>query len=156
MIAKARQSSASRTPGRIARPWSGATWAFIAILFVIGLSSRFVGLEVPRRIGPNEFVDISRWRPDDSVARLEPDERIYIALVEQLDAGRGYTLKGHPILNDPTIVGPQYGRALFFHPPGGIVLFWLMHQLVGESGFALAETQNSVLFSKPINLYVVP
>lgn len=113
---------------------------------MIGLSTRFVGLEVPRRVGPNEFVDINRWRPDESVTRLEADERIYIALVEQLEAGRGYTLQGHPILNDPVIAGPQYGRALFFHPPGGIAFFWLMHQLAGESGFALAQTVSFAIF----------
>jgi 4-amino-4-deoxy-L-arabinose transferase-like glycosyltransferase len=105
-----------------------------------------VGLDVPRKIGPNQFAEITRWRPHDAMTRLEADERIYIALVEQLEAGRGYTLQGHPILKEPFIVGPHYRQPLFFHPPGGVAFFWMMRSLVGESGFALGELVSFTMF----------
>ena len=53
----------------------------------------------------------------------EGDERIYTALVEQLEAGSAYTLQGHPILDEPWIAGGQYDTPLFYHPPGGPLLF---------------------------------
>jgi 4-amino-4-deoxy-L-arabinose transferase-like glycosyltransferase len=70
---------------------------------------------------------------------LEGDEVVYAALVENLDAGRGYTLQGHPLLERRDIVRETYGRPLFFHPPGGIALFWALHALFGEAGFGLAQ-----------------
>jgi 4-amino-4-deoxy-L-arabinose transferase-like glycosyltransferase len=76
----------------------------------------------------------------------EGDELVYNALVENLDAGRGYTLQGHPLLEDPFIVRETYGRALFFHPPGGIGLFWAMHSLFGPAGFGLAQLLSFTVF----------
>ena len=83
-------------------------------------------------------------------AHLEGDEQVYRALVAQLDAGHGYTLIG-ATFRGVTLVGhgwpaDQYGRALFFHPPGGIALFWLLHRLAGESGFALAQILSYAVF----------
>jgi 4-amino-4-deoxy-L-arabinose transferase-like glycosyltransferase len=72
-------------------------------------------------------------------AHLEGDEMIYAALVENLDAGKGYTLRGHPLLGKPWIEVETYGRPLFFHPPGGIGLFWTLHQLFGPAGFGVAQ-----------------
>lgn len=70
---------------------------------------------------------------------LEGDEMIYAALVDNLDAGKGYTLRGHPLLGKPWIEIETYGRALFFHPPGGIGLFWALHQLFGSAGFGVVQ-----------------
>jgi 4-amino-4-deoxy-L-arabinose transferase-like glycosyltransferase len=74
---------------------------------------------------------------------LEGDETIYRILVGQLDAGRGYTLIGAMQDGQPLIghgwPADQYGRALFFHPPGGIALFWLLHRIAGDAGFGLAQ-----------------
>jgi 4-amino-4-deoxy-L-arabinose transferase-like glycosyltransferase len=70
---------------------------------------------------------------------LEGDEMVYAALVENLEAGRGYTLVGHPLLGKPWLELETYGRPLFFHPPGGIGLFWALHQLFGEAGFGVAQ-----------------
>jgi 4-amino-4-deoxy-L-arabinose transferase-like glycosyltransferase len=76
----------------------------------------------------------------------EGDERIYLALVEQLDAGAGYTLQGHPILERPWLSRAQYDEALFHHPPGGPALFWLLHALAGEAGFGLVQLLSFALF----------
>lgn len=76
----------------------------------------------------------------------EGDERIYLALVEQLDSGAGYTLQGHPILERPWLSRAQYDEALFHHPPGGPALFWLLHALAGETGFGLAQLLAFALF----------
>ena len=76
----------------------------------------------------------------------EGDERIYTALVEQLDAGRGYTLQGHPLLEEPGTDVVQYGQKLFFHPPGGIVLFWAFRHLFGASGFLAVQLASFALF----------
>lgn len=70
---------------------------------------------------------------------LEGDEMIYAALVENLDAGKGYTLRGHPLLGKQWIEVETYGRPLFFHPPGGIGLFWALHKLFGPAGFGVAQ-----------------
>jgi len=50
----------------------------------------------------------------------EGDERIYAALIEQVRAGRGYTLQGHPILEQDWMVRDQYDTRVFYHPPLGI------------------------------------
>ena len=77
-------------------------WTLIASFFLLGLGCRLVVFWVPH---------------------VEGDERIYTALVEQLEAGNGYTLQGHPILDEPWIAGGQYDTPLFYHPPGGPLLF---------------------------------
>ena len=76
----------------------------------------------------------------------EGDERIYHALVEQWDAGRGYTLQGHPLLEEPGTDVEQYGQKLFFHPPGGIALFWIAHRAFGDPGFMVVELLSFALF----------
>src|SRR5215468_8126826 len=76
----------------------------------------------------------------------EGDELVYRALVEQLEAGRGFTLQGHPILLQPDVARSQYDGPLFFHPPGGIALFWLFHRLFGAHGFAMAQLFSFSLF----------
>ncbi|HEX4824045.1 MAG TPA: glycosyltransferase family 39 protein [Candidatus Polarisedimenticolaceae bacterium] len=79
-------------------------------------------------------------------AHVEGDERIYHALVEQWDAGRGYTLQGHPLLQEPGTDVEQYGQKLFFHPPGGIALFWVAHRFFGDPGFMLVEVLSFAVF----------
>ncbi len=76
----------------------------------------------------------------------EGDELVYAALVENLEAGRGYTLQGHPLLQQPFIVQESYGRPLFFHPPGGVGLFWALHSLFGQAGFSLAQLLSFAVF----------
>jgi 4-amino-4-deoxy-L-arabinose transferase-like glycosyltransferase len=128
-------------------PTSGTKiWLVVVAIFLIGLIVRVEALEVIRPVGQNQAVRVSRWHPTASRVRLENDESIYLALVEQLDAGRGYTLRGHPILNQPWIDHEQYDQALFFHPPGGIALFWALHTLVGESGLAWAQVLSFAIF----------
>lgn len=61
----------------------------------------------------------------------EGDEIIYSALVQELEAGRGYTLQATPLVRGGWL-SPQYGKALFFHPPGGIALFWLLYRVFGN------------------------
>lgn len=123
---------------RTARP-GGVAWAFVAAVFLAGLVVRVEALNAFRVVGPNQTVPVSRWEPFTQRPLLENDEKTYLALVEQLEAGRGYTLQGHPILDEPWIVREQYDRPLFFHPPGGIALFWLFHRAIGDAGPALAQ-----------------
>jgi 4-amino-4-deoxy-L-arabinose transferase-like glycosyltransferase len=92
--------------------------AIVLGLFVVGLVARASIFVHPHREG---------------------DEVIYDALVEQLDTGHGYTLQGHPILEKPYVVRETYGRRLFFHPPGGPVVFWLFHRVAGEIGYGLVQ-----------------
>lgn len=76
----------------------------------------------------------------------EGDEVIYRALVQQLEEGHGYTLRGHPVLQQPWIARSQYDYPLFVRPPGGIALFWLLHRLFGDLGLALAQLLSFSLF----------
>jgi 4-amino-4-deoxy-L-arabinose transferase-like glycosyltransferase len=76
----------------------------------------------------------------------EGDERIYGALAEQLRDGRGYTLHGHPILDEGWIVREQYDTPLFYHPPGGIAWLALFSALFGGAGFDLAELAAFAVF----------
>ena len=50
----------------------------------------------------------------------EGDEKIYAALIEQLRAGHGYTLQGHPVLEQDWMIRDQYDTPVFYHPPAGI------------------------------------
>ena len=109
---------------RHAKPRAGGiswtyVWLLVAVVFSVGLLCRTV---------------IFRDR-----ARLENDEKIYMALVDQLDQGRGYTLEGHPILTEPWMVREMYEQRLFFHPPGGIILFWALHRVWPSRGFGVAQ-----------------
>lgn len=77
-------------------------------------------------------------------AHVEGDENIYRALVGQLEAGRGFNLLGTPLLER---LSPElYGHPLFFHPPGGIVLFLLFHRIAGELAYPLVQVLSYVLF----------
>jgi hypothetical protein len=107
---------------------------------------RITAFSVPRQIAPGHTEPIDRWRPTGYTQYLENDEKIYLALISQLNAGRGYTLRGHPILNEPWLAADQYGKALFYHPPGGMALFWILQLIFGESGFALAELLCFIVF----------
>jgi hypothetical protein len=77
---------------------------------------------------------------------LEGDEVVYQSLVQQLQAGRGYTLDGHPLLEQPGFSREQYGGKLFFHPPGGIVLFWIAFRAFRHTGFFVVQALSYVLF----------
>lgn len=103
----------------------GAIWLAVFALFLAGLACRLTIFSRPHQEG---------------------DEWIYRALVQQLDAGRGYTLQGHPLLEEGYIVRETYGKSLFFHPPGGLGFFWLMHRFFGETGFGLAQLISYTLF----------
>lgn len=115
-------------------------------VFLTGLFVRVAAFTVPRELGPGRTVSVDRWRPSEVTQYLENDERIYLALLEQLDGGHGYTLRGHPILNEPWLAADLYGPPLFFHPPGGIALFWILGHLAGDAGPALAQLFGFVLF----------
>lgn len=103
----------------------GAIWLAVFALFLAGLACRSAIFSRPHQ---------------------ETDEWIYRALVQQLDAGRGYTLQGHPLLEEGYIVRETYGKSLFFHPPGGLGFFWIMHRFFGERGFGLAQLVSYTLF----------
>ena len=77
---------------------------------------------------------------------LEGDERIYGALVAQLRNGHGYTLHGHPILDEPWIVREQYDTPLFYHPPGGVAWFTMFTALFGVRGIDVAELAAFAIF----------
>jgi 4-amino-4-deoxy-L-arabinose transferase-like glycosyltransferase len=109
-----------KRPGSESSPWIAA-----AAIFALALTCR---LSLP-------------YRPHD-----EGDERIYQALVQQLDAGGGYTLQGHAILDESGTDRVQYGQKLFFHPPAGIALFWTFHRLAGERGFLAVQLVSFAIF----------
>lgn len=69
----------------------------------------------------------------------EGDEIIYQALIEQIDSGAGYTLQGHHILESLLSDYPNYDSPLFFHPPGGIILFYVFYKLFGLGGLCIAQ-----------------
>lgn len=106
------------------RPDAWGARLTIAGWFVAGLIARIAGLNGMHREG---------------------DEIVYTTLVRQLEAGNGYTLRGTPLIG-PTWPADQYGRALFFHPPGGIGFFYVLHGLFGDPGFALAQVLSWALF----------
>jgi 4-amino-4-deoxy-L-arabinose transferase-like glycosyltransferase len=81
-----------------------------------------------------------------AVDHAEGDERVFHALVEQMDRGRGFTLQGHPLLAQGNISATHYDHPLFLHPPGGFALFWLLQRLAGDVGFSLAQLLSYALF----------
>ncbi|HEX5068708.1 MAG TPA: glycosyltransferase family 39 protein [Vicinamibacterales bacterium] len=113
-------------------------------IFAAGAAGRIATLDLPRYSQGTQLTTSSRWHPTEFHRFLEQDEKIYLALVEQLNAGKGYTLQGHPLLKE--LVGEQYGYELFFHPPGAVALFWVSQHLFGERGFALAQVFSYVVF----------
>ena len=76
----------------------------------------------------------------------EGDERIYAALIEQLYAGRGYTLAGHPILDQDWMIRDQYDTPVFYHPPAGIAWMALFQALFGTRGLDVAQLAAFVVF----------
>ncbi len=97
----------------------------VVIIFLIGLCLRLVVF-----IGPH----------------TEGDELIYMTLVEQLNSGKGYTLQGSPLLEQGVIDKTQYNHPLFFHPPGGIALYWLFRRLFGLIGYPLVQILSYIIF----------
>ena len=69
----------------------------------------------------------------------EGDERIYTALIEQLRAGRGYTIQGHPILDQDWMIRDQYDTPVFYHPPAGIAWMALFQAVLGPRGLDVAQ-----------------
>lgn len=82
-----------------------------------------------------------------SLPHREGDERIYAALLEQVRAGKGYTLQGHAILTADWMIADQYGAPLFYHPPGGLAWFALFVLPFGESGWEIATLAAFVVFA---------
>jgi 4-amino-4-deoxy-L-arabinose transferase-like glycosyltransferase len=100
-------------------------WRLVGLVFVAGVLLRLPMLGAPHREG---------------------DEVIYMSLVSQLDHGYGYTLQGTPLVELGLLDRYQYDRPLFYHPPGGIVLFWMAYKMFGESGFALTQMSCFAVF----------
>ncbi len=100
-------------------------WKLVIILFIIGLCIHSV-----------VFFRVHH----------EGDELIYRTLVEQLDNGKGYTLQGSPLLEKGLIDRTQYDQPLFFHPPGGIALYWVFYRIFGDFGFSLVQLFSYALF----------
>jgi 4-amino-4-deoxy-L-arabinose transferase-like glycosyltransferase len=119
-------------------------WTIVTTIFAAGLVGRIATLDLPRYSQGNQLTSSSRWHPTEFHRFLEQDEKIYVALVEQLNAGKGYTLQGHPMLRE--LVGEQYGYDLFFHPPGAVALFWVFEHLFGERGFPLTQVFSYIVF----------
>jgi hypothetical protein len=107
--------------GRRAVPW---LWIFITLCFVAGFLCRLV-------------VFTGR--------HLEGDEIVYTALVCQLQDGHGYTLMGTPLLKTG-YPNNQYAQALFYHPPGGILIFWFLARLFGANGYPIAQVLSYAVF----------
>jgi 4-amino-4-deoxy-L-arabinose transferase-like glycosyltransferase len=113
-------------------------WAIVIALLLFGLFVVDQSLDLPTYEGPQLRTTTTRWH-SGSHPRLEHDEQIYVALVSQLETHKGYTLRGSPVLARNWMSRSQYDQPLFFHPPGGIALFWLTSRIAGEEGPALAE-----------------
>ena len=111
----------------------------VFVIFAIAVAVRIAAMNLPRIMPGGAVFPSNRCQPATMTELLENDEAIYVALVDQLDAGKGYTLQGHPILEKPWMNHEQYDRALFFHPPGGLMLFWGLHVVLPEWGFAMAQ-----------------
>lgn len=121
------RASLAATPGRciINSFFRAVPFRVLLILFAAGLV-----LRVPAFFEPHD----------------EGDEVIYTTLVHQLEAGKGYTLQGTPIVEYGLVDRYQYDRPLFFHPPGGVGLFWLFHSLVGPVGLPVVQVLSFVVF----------
>lgn len=132
----------ARDPG-VNSGWTRTLWGAVTVAFLLGLLLRVMAMDSP----PAGIAgDVTRWQPYRFVPYLENDEKIYLALTEQIQSGRGYTLQGHPILRAPGLIREQYDRPLFFHPPGGIAFFWLSRWLVGPLGMAVAQIVSFAVF----------
>jgi len=76
----------------------------------------------------------------------EGDEVIYTFLVDQIEEGKGYTLQGTPLIEYEILDKEVYGRKLFFHPPGGVGLFWAFKSVFGSAGFPMVQMATYALF----------
>jgi 4-amino-4-deoxy-L-arabinose transferase-like glycosyltransferase len=76
----------------------------------------------------------------------EGDEVIYMSLVGQLEQGHGYSLQKSPLVERGVVDRYQYDRPLFYHPPGGIALFWLSYKVFGSAGFPAVQLLSFALF----------
>ncbi len=112
---------ARRSP-RSAR--TAAPWRVPAIYFALGLVFRILALRG---------------------SHFEGDEIVHRILVHQLETGQGYTLHGTPLLGTHW-PAEMYDKPLFHHPPGGIALFWMLHFLLGNVGFAVAQLLSYAAF----------
>lgn len=121
-------ASGSSEPKRIAtaaRGIVGLRWWLVFFLFVSGLLLRLPTLGDYHREG---------------------DEVIYMSLVGQLESGHGYTLQKSPLVERGMVDRYQYDRPLFYHPPGGIGLFWLAYRVFGQSGYSVVQMGCFALF----------
>lgn len=120
-------TGAEALPGRcaIGSFFEKTPWKLVFVFFVLGLF-----LRVPAFFENHD----------------EGDEVIYTFLVEQLQEGKGYTLQGTPLIEYGILDKEQYGRKLFFHPPGGVGLFWLFDSIFGANGFPLVQVVSYCLF----------
>ena len=84
----------------------------------------------------------------------EGDELVYRTLVQQLELGRGYTLK-HTVLIGQGWPEAQYGQDLFFHPPGGVALFWVLHLFLGDAGYPAADASAGYLVADALAGYLL-
>lgn len=100
-------------------------WKVVFLLFLAGLGARMVIFAGPHREG---------------------DECIYMALVEQIDKGNGYSLQGTRFLERGSVDEVGYDKPYFFHPPGGVGLFWIFYEAFGLAGFPLAQLACYALF----------
>lgn len=76
----------------------------------------------------------------------EGDELIYMTLVDQIDNGAGYTLRGSFLLEQGLIDRNIYDTPIFFHPPGGVGLFWLFFKIFGNWGYVLVQLLSYTMF----------
>lgn len=76
------------------------------------------------------------------------DEVIYHSLVDNIVRGKGYSLHGHPLLEQVWMSKAMYDSPVFFHPPVGIYFFWLVQGLVGLdiAGIKAAQLVCYVIF----------
>ena len=122
------------TPGA---PWLAAVlawrWRLVAVLFLAGLAGASTIFLADHQ---------------------EPDELIYMTLVDQLERGNGYTLQGTLIL-EQGVIDRQYDTPLYWHPPGGVALFWLLCKAFGPAGLPLAQLLAYTLFFWSMMLLVV-
>ncbi|HZL43376.1 MAG TPA: hypothetical protein VFD66_08860, partial [Verrucomicrobiae bacterium] len=79
--------SGQTRPKLVSRTIGGA----VLVAFLLGLATRILSLNLSPTNGDPA---VTRWQPIHYGPALERDERIYLALTEQLAAGNGYTLQG--------------------------------------------------------------
>ncbi len=121
-----------------------APWGWLLGIFLVGLLGRVAALAEP--ISPDHPAEGNRWEGKAVEAYLENDEHLYMALIDNMDAGGGYTLRGSPVLNEPWTVPEQYNHPLFYHPPGGAVWMWLFYHVAGNPGYACSALAAFALF----------